>query len=161
MKFSIGDKVVEKTSLQAHSNYAVSEVVSLLGTSILIVSWGDGFDGELRRYDFLADDKPGTRHWRNGIQRVQESELLTPDEALAELKILENTKSKIEEEFGSLRDTVREKMDQAAALVKEAGALIKPLDKSFYDLTQECAELYLALDTGGWSHSTMKCKYGR
>lgn len=161
MKFSIGDKVVEKTSLRAHTNYSVSQVVGFLNEAVLITGWGDGFDGELHEYDFLTDKKPGSRSWREGITRVQESELCTPDEALEALKVLEGAKSKLEEEFGNLRDSVREKLDQAAVLVKEAGALIKPLDKSFYNLTQECKELYLALDTGGWSHSTMTCKYGR
>ena len=161
MKFQIKDKVVPKDHLKAHTNYMVLEVVGYLDGAVLTMHWGDGFGEELHHYDFLEDTKPGDRSWRGAIQRYQEEELLTPEEALAELRKLEDKKSKLEAEFESVRNKVQEKMSQAAVFVKEASALVDPTGKDFYDLAVECKELYLALNEGGWSHSTMRCKYGR
>lgn len=161
MKFQIKDKVIPKDSIKAHTNYLVSEVVGVLDGALLTMMWGDGFGEELHHYDFLEDSKPGDRSWRGAIQRYQEDELFTPEEALAELRRLEGVKSKLEQDFEGVRSQVQEKMNKAAALVKEAGKLVEPTGKDFYDLTAECKELYLALNEGGWSHSTMRCKYGR
>jgi len=161
MKFSIGDKVVQKTSVQAHTNYPVEIVVGFLGDAVLTMSWGDGFGDEIRHYDFYEDIKPGDRSWRSAISRYQESELLTPEEVIVQLRKLEDEQSKLEAEFESVRTHVQEKLNQAAVLVKEATSLVEPTGKDFYDLTEECRELHFALSKGGWSHSTMKCKYGR
>lgn len=160
-KFNVGDKVIEKTSLRAHTNYPVKEVVAYLGDAVLAIGWGDGFGDELHRYDFMDEYGPGSRHWREGIVRLQESELLTPAEALTELRKPEVIKSQLEAEFEGVRSQVQEKMDKAAGLVKEASDLVKPTGKDFYDLTDECEALYRALSGGGWSHSTMRCRFGR
>jgi|SRR6185369_5782302 len=161
MKFANGDKVIPKDSIRAHTNYLVSEVVGYLDGSVLTMAWGDGFGDELHHYPFLEDSKPGDRSWRSAVQRYQESELFTPAEALVELRKLEAVKSQLESEFESMRSQVQEKMDKAALLVAEAGALVEPTGKDFYDLVNECKELYLALTKGGWSHSTMRCRFGR
>lgn len=161
MKFSVGDKVVHKTAVKAHTSYPVDVVVGFLEGAVLTKGWGDGFGEEIRYYDFYDDEKPGDRNWRSAISRYQESELFTPEEVVAELKRLEDNQSKLESEFESVRTSVQEKMDKAAALVKEASALVKPTGKDFYDLTREGEQLYRALQQGGWSHSTMSCKYGR
>lgn len=161
MKFSIGDKVIEKTSLHAHTNYCLYEVVSHLDGALLVKFWGDGFGGELHEYKDTMEGKPGSRSWRSAIIRYQESEVCTPEEALAELKCLEETNSKLEEEFNAVRELIAKNMGDAARLVKQASDLVKPTGKDFYDLTTECKELYVALKDGGWSHSTMSCKYGR
>ena len=161
MKFNIKDKVVPKDHLKAHTNYTVLEVVGSLDGNVLTMAWGDGFGEELHHYDFLEDTKPGDRSWRGAIERYQESELFTPEEALVELRKLEAVKSKLESEFEGVRSQVQEKMKGAALLVSEAAQLVSPTGKDFYDLVSECKELYLALNEGGWSHSTMRCRYGR
>jgi uncharacterized protein YhaN len=161
MKFAIGDKVVEKKHLRPHTNYPVDEVVGFLGDHVLATGWGDGFGNELRKYDFSMSGEVGSRSFRSSIQRFVESELLTPEEAIEELAKLEAEKSKLESEFEDVRASVKEKLNQAARLVKEAGDLVKPTGKDFYDLVAEGEALYKALTGGGWSHSTMKCRYGR
>lgn len=161
MKFSVGDKVVQKTSVQAHTSYPVEIVVGFLGDAVLTMGWGDGFGDEIHHFDFYEDVKPGDRNWRSAVSRYQESELLTPEEVVLELRRLEAEKSKLEGEFNDLRALVQEKLDSAAALVQEATALIDHTGKDFYDMTEECKELHYALSKGGWSHSTMRCKYGR
>lgn len=161
MKFAIGDKVIQKDLVAAHSSYPVLQVVGILDGVLLTMNWGDGFGGELTHYDFLEDVEPGSRNWRNAISRYQESELFTPEEVVVELHRLEDIKSKLEQDFEGVRLQVQEKMNQAAAIVKEAGALVLPTGKELYDLTDECKELYVALDEGGWSHSTMQCRFGR
>lgn len=161
MKFAIGDKVIEKKDIRPHTSYPVDIVVGFLDDSILTTAWGDGYGDEIHYYDFNEDIKPGDRNWKSGITRHQESELFTPEEAVLELRRLEAEKSKLEGEFNDLRARVQEKLDSAAALVQEATALIDHTGKDFYDMTEECKELHYALSKGGWSHSTMRCKYGR
>lgn len=161
MKFSINDLVVIKTLIHPHTSYSVNRVCAILDDAYLTVGYGFAFDGEIQKDDLEDLDKPGSRHWREGIQRYQEHELFSMDEAVIELRRLENVKSKLESDFESTRPQIQERMNKAAALVKEAVGIIKPLDKEFYDLTSECKELYLALKDGGWSHSTMSCKFGR
>lgn len=161
MKFNIKDKVIPKDTIKAHTNYLVSEVVAYLDGNVLTMMWGDGFGDELHHYDFLEDTKPGDRSWGSAIHRYQESDLFTPEEALVELRKLEEDKSKLETEFEGVRSQVQEKMNEAAMLVSEASQLVKPTGKDFYDLVSECKELYTALSEGGWSHSTMRCRYGR
>jgi hypothetical protein len=157
MKFSIGDKAIEKKTIRAHTSYVVSEVVGTLDGALLLTHWGDGFDGEIRHYDFLDEDKPGTRGWREGIQRYQETELYTPAEAVEELHRLEAAKRDLDNAFEAIRDQIQTKMNQAAALVKDAGTLAKTYDREFFDLKQDCVALYRALEDGGWSHSHMSC----
>lgn len=159
MKFSIDDKVIEKSNLRPHTNYVVSKVVGFLDGNILTIMWGDGFGEELHEYNF--SEKVGSRSWRGAVQRYAEDELCTPEEALTILKQLESSKDYMEEEFNKLRSRIQSKMEKAATLVKEAADIISPYEKEFYDLTEECKDLYLALKHGGWSHSTMSCKYGR
>lgn len=161
MKFQIKDKVIPKDSIRAHTNYLVSEVVGVLDGNLLTMMWGDGFGDELHHYDFLEDSKPGDRSWRGAIQRYQEDELFTPEEALTELRRLEAIKSQLEKDFDGVRSQVQKKMNQAALIVKEAAKLVEPTGKDFYDLTEECEQLYRALNEGGWSHSTMRCRYGK
>lgn len=162
MKFAIGDKVVEKqnTHNRAHSSYPVSQVAGVLNGALLLIPWGDGFDGELRHYDFYDEDKPGTRGWREGIQRHTEDELFTPEEALAEIRRSEAAQSQMDKEFAAVKDQIEAKLDQAAKLADEAAVMILKHKKSFEDLTHECVPLYQALKKGGWRHSTMQCKVG-
>jgi len=161
MKFKIKDKVIPKDSIKANTNYLVAEVVAYLDGNVLTMMWGDGFGSELHHYDFLEDTKPGDRSWGSAIHRYQESDLFTPEEALVELRRLEGVKSQLEQDFEGVRSQVEEKMNKAALLVQEAGALVEPTGKDFYNLTDECKNLYLALNEGGWSHSTMRCRFGR
>lgn len=160
MKFAVDDLVIEKERLSAKTSYSVDKVVGVLGDSILVTHYGFAFDGEINPESHWAE-KPGTRGYRSSIQRFQEHELCTPEEAVIILRELETAQSKLEEEFAAVRSKVQEKLDAAACLVKEASNIIKPLDKEFFDTAQEGRELYLALKDGGWSHSTMSCKYGR
>ncbi len=159
MKFSIGDKVIEKKLVAAHTSYPVNKVVGVLDGDLLVEGWGFGFKDELTEDDY--DSPRGSRGWRSGIVRYSEDELFTPEEVVAELKRLEETKSKLEDEFNAVRELVAKNMNDAARLVKQANDLVKPTGKDVYDLTTECKELYMALKDGGWSHSTMTCKYGR
>jgi hypothetical protein len=159
MKFSIGDKVIEKKLVQAHTSYPVNKVVGFLDRDLLVEGWGFGFKDELTEDDY--ESPRGSRGWRSGIVRYSEDELFTPEEVVSELRRLEETNSKLEEEFNAVRELIAKNMGDAARLVKQAGDLVKPTGKDFYDLTIECKDLYLALKDGGWSHSTMSCKYGR
>jgi hypothetical protein len=156
MKFSIGDKVVTKKPV-AHTSYSVDVVVGYLDGAVLTTGWGDGFDGELRHYDFLDDDKPGTRGWHSAIHRYQESELSTPEEYLEELHKLEAVQDKLSEEFEGVRASIQAKLDAAAVLVNEAAAIAKPFDRDFEDLRNECRKLYEAQDANGWRSSHIKC----
>ena len=160
MKFAIGDKVVEKKNVGAHSSYPVSQVAGLLNGALLLTPWGDGYNGELHHDDFYDEDKPGTRAWREGIQRHTEDDLLTPEEALVEIHKLEAASSKLNEEFAAVKDQIEAKLDQAAKLADEAAVMILKHKKSFEDLTHECVPLYQALKKGGWRHSTLQCKVG-
>lgn len=160
MKFAIGDRVVEKKDIRAHTSYNVQKVSAHLDGFLLLEHWGHGYDGELHEEDYSEYNKPGSRGWRESLQRYQEEELFTPEEALAELRKLEEAKSKLDEEFGAVRDLIAANLKQAAELVETAASLAKKCDKDFEDLIQEGGALYKALDNGGWRHSTMRCKYG-
>src|SRR5258706_16478398 len=109
MKFSIGDKVVPKDSIRAHTNYLVSEVVAYLDGNVLTMMWGDGFGDEIHHYDFLEDTKPGDRSWGSAIHRYQESDLFTPEEALVELRRLEAIKDNLNQEFEGVRASIQAK----------------------------------------------------
>ncbi len=156
MKFAIGDLVVGKTGLHPHTNYSVDKVVAHLDGYLLVEYYGHAFDGEIHpMQDHL--NEPGSRHWREAIQRFSEDAFFTPEEALEEIHRLEGNKSKLNEEFELIRNSIREKLSKAADLVREADAIAKPFEKDFYDLKEECMPLYRAMDNGGWSHSSMKC----
>lgn len=156
MKFFIGDKVVEKNSLRPRSSYCVEKVVSILDGALLIEHYGTAFDGEIHQFD---DDlnAPGTRSWREGIRRHQEDDFLTPEEAIQEIHRLDLEQNKLTQEFEAVQSKIEDKLQKAAALVKEAGAIAKTCDKDFYDLKKECMPLYRVLEEGGWSHSHMSC----
>jgi hypothetical protein len=156
MKFAIGDKVVDKTTVKAFTSHSVYEVVGVLDDSLLLKHWGDCFDGVLDHYDFL-DKSPGTRGWREGILRYQDNELITTDEALKQLAVLENIQDLLDDDFEKVKSQFQQKINQAAAIVKEANELINPFDRVLSDLRDECMPLYLALHNGGWSHSHMSC----
>ena len=161
MKFAVGDKVVEKAHLRAHTNWLIHKVVAILDGVYLTEFWGDGFAKEIHPYE--DDSKPGSRSWRSSIQKFQESELISVEEAQVELSRLEEEKSKLESEFEGVRELVQKNLNDAAKLVRGAAELVKKTgsDKDFYDLVEEGKQLYLALNEGGWSHSTMRCRYGR
>lgn len=160
MKFSIGDIVVEKKDIRPHTSYNTQKVVGLLNGALLLEHHGFAFDGEIHEESFASDDKPGSRGWREGLQRFQESELFTPEEAVTELHKLEAAKNKLEEEFASLTTEITGKLEQAAKLVDEAATMVDKSGHSFEDLTRECGPLYEALKKGGWRHSTMRCRFG-
>lgn len=155
MKFSVGDLVVEKTDIKAHTSYNTQKVVGIFEGALLLEHHGFAFDGEIHPEEY--ESEVGSRSWRESLRRFQEEELFTPDEAVEELHRLEAAKSKLAEEFDAVRDQLHAKLQQAAALVKEAGELAKAHDKEFYDLRAECMPLYKALESGGWSHSHMRC----
>lgn len=155
MKFSIGDMVVEKEDIHPHTSYNVFKVVTILNGELLIKHYGCVFDGELSVEEF--ESKPGGRCYRESFLRFQENELFTAQEADERILHLEAAKSKLENEFESVRSQIQEKLNQAAALVKEADALAKPFNKDFCILKSECGTLYHALNDGGWSHSSMRC----
>lgn len=155
MKFSIGDLVVEKKEIKSFTSYNVSKVAAILNGDLLIKHYGCIFDGELTAEEF--ESKPGDRSYRQSFLRFQENELLTTDEAVEKLHRLEAAKSKIENEFESVRNQIHSKMNNAALLVKEADSLAKAYDKNFWQLKDECMPLYRALKDGGWSHSHMSC----
>jgi hypothetical protein len=157
MKFSIGDKAIQKKDIHANSSFPVYQVIGILNGDLLMTHWGSGYGEELNRYEFYDEDVPGTRGWREGISRFQEEELFTTQEAMEELHRLEAINNKLNEEFNGVREQIQKKIEQAAVLVDEAYALAKPFDKDFFDLKKECSSLYHSLNDGGWSHSHMKC----
>jgi hypothetical protein len=136
MKFAVGDKVIEKARIMARASFPVYQVVGVLDGALLAKFWGDGFDGEIEEDTTRAEfDEPGSRSWREGIVRYQEDEVFSAEEAVAEWKRLGEEKSKLDTEFQELRAKIQSRMDQAAALVKEA---------------QDMAE-------SGWTSSSMRC----
>ena len=153
--FSVGDKVVEKKNIQPRTSYNILQVVGSLNGALLTNQYGCGYQGEHHADDF--EDVPGSRSWRSAIEQYQEEELVSLDEALIEQQKLEANKSKLDEEFEKVKPLIRKRLDEAAALVKEARLLVNPFDRTFYDLKIECTTLYQALDDGGWSHSHMSC----
>jgi hypothetical protein len=158
MKFQIKDKVIPKDTIRAHTNYLVSEVVAYLDGNVLTMMWGDGFGDEIRHYDFLEDTKPGDHSWGSAIHRYQESDLFTPEEAIAELRKLETVTDKMSVEFEKVRANIRAKLDAAAVLVEEAAAIAKPFNKELDDLSrEECRKLYDAQDKNGWRASHVRC----
>ncbi len=158
MRFSIGDKVVKKTQLRAYTSYSVDEVVGILGDALLVSHYGTHFGDEIHKEDFFSE--PGSRGWKSSIERCLEEELLTLAEAEEEMTRLEAEKSKLEIEFEQLVPQIHEKLLAAAKLTNEAAALITGYNHSFRDIVDECGPLYKALKSGGWSHSTMRCKMG-
>lgn len=159
MKFAIGAIVVEKKDLRAHTSYNTQKVVGYLDGALLLQHHGFAFEGEITEESFDFD-KPGSRTWREGIRRFQENEVFTPEEALAEIRRLEEAKAKLEGEFDSVVEQVRGKMEQAAALTSEAADILVKHKKTFDDVLEEGVSLYKAQKKGGWRHSTFQCKVG-
>ena len=155
MKFSIGQLVVEKNTIQPHLPYNVQQVVAILNDVLLLEHYGIAYDGEVSKEDWLYDI--GSRSWREGLQRYQENELYTLEEALIELRYREAQQTKLASDFEAVRLQLKDKLDQAASLVQEAGEIANLHYKDFYDLKEECMGLYEALNRGGWSHSSMQC----
>lgn len=154
MKFSIGQNVIEKKSVNAYHNSVVHKVVGIIDTYYLIELVGISYDGEIHKY---GNSKPGERGWTNGIHRHTEEELFSLSEATDELRRLEHDKDKLDQEFDVVREQVKSKLEKAALLVQEAGAIVVLHDRTFFDLKQECMPLYQSLKVGGWSHSHMQC----
>lgn len=155
MKFSIGDQVIDKKDIKPHTSYSVYQVVGYLDDAILVSHYGDGYDVEI--YSDECHSEHGSYSWRTDIIRFQEEELFSTTEAVDELHRLESDKARLDNEFEVIRVQIQKKMDQAAALVKEAAALAVPYEKYFCDLKRECMLLYDALNDGAWSHSSMGC----
>lgn len=158
MKFTVGSKVVEKTHLRAHTSYNIMEVVGTLGDDLLTKHFGFAFDGEVTNEGWV--DKPRSRSWREGIQRYEEDELCTPEEALAHIRKLEEAQSKLEDEFTVVKDQIQAKLEQASKLADEAADILVKHKKTFEDMVHESVPLYKALKKGGWRHSTLQCKVG-
>lgn len=161
MKLSVGDLVVEKKELRPHTSYNIFKIVAFLDGTPLAIHHGFAFDGEIKYESKLLSDVRGSRSWRTSVLRLDEKELCTPEEAIVEIHRLESVKSKIESEFELIRDQIKTNLDQATAVIKKTGELMKPFGKELRDLPNECSDLFLALDDSGWSHSTMQCKHGR
>lgn len=161
MKFNLNDLVVLKTALHPRTNYCVYSVAIIYEGSYLLKFHGDVYQYESKEVDTTYRDeyesKPGTRSWREGLQRYQEDELFSLEEAAAEWDRISNVKDQMEKDFIAVKSQVEEKMKAAAALVAEANALVLPLDKDLCDLTKECMPLYNALDNGGWRSSNFRC----
>jgi len=147
--------VVEKKRLLPHTSYSVSKVAVILDDSILIEHYGYGYDEEIHSDNYSAPI--GSRSWREGYERYQEDELITPEEAVKEIQRLNDVKDILEKEFEGVRSYIQDKLDQAAGFVKQAGEIAKSCDKSLFDLKPEGQELYKALEDAGWSHSHMSC----
>jgi hypothetical protein len=155
MKFSIGDKVVEKKTIQPHTSYNVLKIVGTLNGALLLEHYASGYDGEVHPNTWT--DEPGSRSWRSALERFQEEELFTVEEAVEQLQCLESLKTQLDREFDGVRSQIGDQFDQAAIHIKEANALVKHFGKDFYDLKQEGMKLYKALDEGGWVHSHFSC----
>lgn len=156
MKFAVNDLVALKKSFFPNQSYQVYKVVAILNKAILVVHYGSSYhDGVIDPFPFK--DEPGSRSWRSAIERYQEKECLSIEEAKVELVRVNEAADKLNQEFESVRGDVETKFGQAAALVAEAAAIVKAHNKTFYDMRKEGMSLYRALEGGGWSHSHMKC----
>lgn len=160
MKFQVGSLVVMKKTLQAKTSYVVHKVVGHLDGALLLEVIGSGFGSEILCDVLHSDTKIGSFNWRQGISRALESDVLSVEDTLVELRKLEEAKSKLEEEFSLVESEIIQKLDQAAVLTEDAASLIKKHNKKFNDVLKGCKPLYEALKAGGWSHSTMQCKFG-
>jgi mevalonate kinase len=156
-KFSNGDLVVCKEDIEASISCCVLKVLLNLDDAVLTTMWGDMYNDGVHEYDDDYEDEPGSNRWRKSIVRYQESELLSVEDASKEKKKLELEREKLDKEFEEIREQVRVNMEQASILVEAAAKIIKYCDKEFRDLKQECRPLHNALESGGWSHSTMSC----
>jgi hypothetical protein len=155
MKFSIGQLVVEKKSIHPRTSYQVLKVAGTLNGALLLESYGGAYDGEVHVDDWT--DEPGSRSWRSALERHQEEDLFTLEEALEEQRRLEAAKNKLDGEFEQVRSQIQDSLDKAAVFVQEAGGLAKSFGREFHQMKKECMSLYRALDEGGWSHSHMSC----
>lgn len=155
MKFSIGDKVVEKKMVKPLSSYPVLKIVGTLNGVLLLTNYGSGYDGEVHSDNWT--DEPGSRSWRSALEQYQEEELFSLEEAVEELRRLELAKKQLDKEFDGLLSQIQDKFDKAAILVQEADAMAKAFGRDFFQLKRESMALYRALDEGGWSHSHMSC----
>ena len=155
MKFSIGDLVVEKKVIHSNSSYVVQKVVGVIDDSFLTEHYGYSYDGLAHPETYKSE--PGSRNWRSSFQRYQEKELFSFKEAEEQHQRLKEAENKLNQEFEFVREQVQANLNQAAALIQEAGTLAKAHNQDFFGLRDECMPLYKALEAGGWSHSHMKC----
>jgi hypothetical protein len=158
MKFAVGDKVVEKSLIRARTSFPVYQIVGLLDGCLLAKFWGDGFDGEIEEDQSRSEfDQPGSRCWREGIIRYQEDELFSAEEAIAEWRRLGEEKSKLDEEFQTLKAKIQDRMNKAAVLVKESQDMAESVGKELTDAYKECQPLFKSLRESGWTPSSMSC----
>jgi hypothetical protein len=155
MKFSIGSFIIEKTSIEPNTSYEIEKVIGILDGTLLAVNYGTSFNGEIHENNY--ENLPGTKSWREAIQRYREEEVFTIVEAEAERHRLQEAQNKLAQDFELVKDQLKSKLDRAAELVREAGDLARAHKKEFYDLRPECMPLYHALKDGGWVHSHMSC----
>lgn len=133
MKFKIGDKVVEKKSINATYDFHSGTVIA-----------------------FSPDNKPLVK-WYIDIKEHHPNELVTVASAEIEKKRLDEEQSKLEAEYNEVRSKIIEKLNQATVLVKQAYALAQSADKDLYDVYHECRDLATTLVDAGWTPSTMRC----
>lgn len=97
--------------------------------------------------------------WGNGlIQKVTVRSLLSEEEAETKEAELTAEQEKIEQEFDNMRQSVRQKMTDAAKLLDEAAAICNKHGSDLVnDMYDEVRPLLRAMDRAGWSTSSLSC----
>jgi hypothetical protein len=151
MKYPIGQLVCVKADIQAYTTCSVFTVIGSLNndpdsppTYVAEFSGYISSNGEHKPDAYIPEF--GSGEWSELIRRLLESSLCSLEEAFQEQKRLEAIKDILDRQFTWVRNQVKEKLDQAALLVKEAHGLTKPFDKHLSWLQPECKELVTALE---------------
>lgn len=148
MKFNIGDLVSEKDTIKAYTSYSIYEVVGVLGDHYLLEFYGNVFDGDNVKSDYVSEE--GTSGWHGAIFRYKAGELFTLDEAKEELHRLEAIESALNADFEKIKAEIQDKLNAAANLVRQATKLLEPLNRDLFKLKGEGWQLHNALTQGGW-----------
>lgn len=96
--------------------------------------------------------------WDNGNVQKMQVKLLMPEEDLVKEEArLKAEKLRLDEEFAILAAQVKTKADAAAALINEAQAIAKTINKEARHMGNACDLLQDALDDSGWYQSSVNC----
>lgn len=136
-KFDINTRVAVKSQVEAYPNYNVGTV--LAHTEGVL----DVFHVVEFNYGQCAKLKP--------------EDLVTEAEAKEIRARLNAEQAKLDEEFTEVRKQIKDKLDQASALIEESAALAREHKKHLDNLYPEISELYDTLSDIGWISSSTNC----
>jgi len=139
-KFSIGDRVVKKSSLNICFELMVGEVIALRPRNIFVVEW---------------DSDP--TYNQIYVERLEADELISELESKTYLAIQKAEQSKLDAEFEAVKENIFAKIKLAATSINEAVILCKAANKDFHDLGKEVQDLVKSFKNAGWTSSSLQC----